>query len=88
VTNTGTLHRRTNITTHHCNLIRTCPLKIAVAYYIRNVETMIVVCLMNYMNLTHVNHKQLQAVLILLLKLSAHETIQCMEYFQIKFNSG
>ena len=67
VTNTGTLHRRTNITTQHCNLIRSCPLRIAVAYHIRNVEAMIVVCLMNwhelyYMDLTHVNHKQLQAI--------------------------
>ena len=65
VINTGTLHRRTTITTQHCSLIRTCPLRIAVAYHIRNIEAMIAVCLMNWhelhcMDLTHVNHKQLQ----------------------------
>ena len=70
VTNTGTLHRRTNITTQHCNLIRTCPLRIAVAYHIRNVEAMIVVCLMNwlelhYMDLTYVNDSTVFARLLL-----------------------
>ena len=83
MTNTGTLHRRTNITTQHCNLIRACPLRIAVAYHIRNVEAMTVVSLMNihglhYMDLTHVsNCKQ---VLILLLKTHAPKVTSIFWY--------